>query len=97
MGMQQRPQKLPDPKEMRQKNMEQYNKANRLLRESLDDAKVILRDGNYGSHDATAVVNLGLILFQIEMAKEQGQAKVKQLEEYIKAQKAHLKKPQLAG
>jgi len=97
MGMQQRPQKLPNPKIMRQKTLEQYGKALKVLRESLDNAKNTLENEDYGSYDATAVVNLGLIFFQLSIAKEQGLAKVKQLEEYIKAQKAHLKKPQLAG
>jgi len=85
MGMSQRPpQKLPDPKEMKKQTLEQYNKATNMLIQSLDKAKIALKNRNYGSYDATAVVNLALILFQLEMAKEQGLAKVKQLEEYLK-------------
>jgi len=90
MGMQQRrPQKLPDPKEMEKKTLDQYKKALKMLRDSLYNAKNTLENEEYGSYDATAVVNLGLIFFQLGIDKEQGLAKVKSLEEYIKFMKKH--------
>lgn len=78
---------LPDPKEMKKRTLEQYAKTKEILIGSLSRAKLMLKDGDYGVYDATSVINLGLVLFQLEMGKEQGLAKVKQVEEMLKLSK----------
>ena len=81
-----RQQQMPDPKKIRESITTQCKRAKILLAEAFKEAKDILKNGGV-VYDATAVVNLAVILFQISMSKEQGLMKAKQIEEVIKQQK----------